>query len=299
MKTKKIFQRLFIHLILIMGSVVFLYPIIYAISVALMTDKTFALHPPTLIPFPAEPVLTNLKRLFLGVGDKNIKFYFLNSTLRTMWYVGIALASSLVGGYVFGRMKFRGRNFIFYMLLASVMLPRVISLVPTYVMMARFPLVGGNNILGQGGNGFIDKFSVLFILQLINYLGIFLVRQSMLSSPIELEEAARVDGAGILQIIFKIVGPINKPILAYIGIITGLAIWNDWFIPFLYIRNDRYQVLASAISRMTAVATGQYGIPDWPWIITLGLGLTFPVLILFIFFQRHIVEGLKSAAVKG
>ncbi len=122
---------------------------------------------------------------------------------------------------------------------------------------------------------------------------------AMYSLHPDIEEAARIDGAGTLRIIFQIVAPIQKPMLAYIAITTGITIWNNWLTPFLYINTKRYLPLAKAVSKMTAIATGQYGLPDWPMIITLGLGLTFPCLALFAYFQRYIVEGLASAALKG
>jgi multiple sugar transport system permease protein len=108
-----------------------------------------------------------------------------------------------------------------------------------------------------------------------------------------------MDGAGIFRIMFQVVFPIQKPILAYVAITTGVAVWNDWYTPFVYSNNPTYQTLASAVSKLTSVAIGQYGIPDWPNIITLGLGLTLPSLVMFAFFQRYIVMGLASAAVKG
>ena len=291
-------KRGFIYFILIAGSIVFLYPIFYAVAVGFMDKYQFAATPPSLLPIPSQFTIVNYKKL-LGVGDSYMKYYFLNSFARAGWYVSIMVITSLVAGYVFARLKFWGREVIFFGLLISAMLPYVVTMAPTYIMMARFPLVSGNNIFGQGGTGFIDTYPVLFIMGLVNVLGIFLMRMAMYSMPIELEEAARIDGAGTLRIIFQIVAPIQKPILAYIAITTGIMLWNDWFTPFIYINTNRYLPLAAAISKMTSLAVGQHGLPDWPRIITLGLGLTLPCLILFAYFQRYIVEGLASAAIKG
>jgi multiple sugar transport system permease protein len=130
-------------------------------------------------------------------------------------------------------------------------------------------------------------------------MGIFLMRMSLQTFPRELEDSARMDGAGLFRIMFQIVFPIQKPILAYLAITTGIAIWNDWYTPFVFTSVERHQTLASAISRLTSSAVGQHSTPNWPYIITLGLGLTIPCLVLFAFFQRYIVEGLASAAVKG
>lgn len=291
-------KRSSVYFMLIAGSIVFLYPIIYAVAVGFMDKYEFTSTPPTLLPIPSQFTIVNYKKL-LGMGDSYMKYYFLNSFVRAGWYVFIMVITSLVAGYVFARLKFWGREVIFFGLLISAMLPYVVTMAPTYIMMARFPLVGGNSIFGQGGTGFIDTYPVLLILGLVNVLGIFLMRMAMYSLPIDFEEAARIDGAGTLRIIFQIVAPIQKPILAYIAITTGIMLWNDWFTPFIYVNTNRYLPLAAAISKLTALAVGQHGLPDWPRIITLGLGLTLPCLILFAYFQRYIVEGLASAAIKG
>ena len=233
------------------------------------------------------------------MGDRYIKYYFFNSFARAGWYTVFMTIIALIVGYVFARLKFWGREVIFFALLVSQMMPGVVTLAPTYIMMAHFPLVGGNNIFGQGGSGFLEQYPVLFILGLANVMAIFLMRMAMYSMPPDMEEAARIDGAGTLRIIFQIVAPIQKPMLAYIAITTGISVWNDWLTPFLYVNSKRPLPLAAAISKMTSLATGQAGVPQWPLIITLGLGLTFPCLVLFAYFQRYIVEGLASAAIKG
>ncbi|MFW6292255.1 MAG: carbohydrate ABC transporter permease, partial [Spirochaetota bacterium] len=114
-----------------------------------------------------------------------------------------------------------------------------------------------------------------------------------------IEDSGRMDGANLFRIMFQLVFPIQKPILAYVAITTGVLIWNDWYVPFVFTDRPEFQTLAAAVSRLTSVAVGQYGIPDWPRIITLGLGMTIPSVVMFAFFQRYIVAGLASAAVKG
>lgn len=289
------------YFFLILGCLVFIYPIVYAIGVGFMTKEEFSMTPPSLFPIAENPTFHHYKTLLLLnlKNSPNIAYHYLNSVLRAGWYIFWSVLSSFVGGYVFARFRFAGKNIIFMLLLVATMIPPVTTMAPTYLMVVRFPLIGGNNLLGQGGSGFLDTYSVLFILGLVNVMGIFLVRMSLGNFPKALEDSARIDGAGILRIMFQIVFPIQKPILAYLAITTGIAVWNDWYTPFVYTNHTRLQTLASAIGKLTSIAQGQYDIPDWPQIITLGLGLTLPSLILFAFFQRYIVEGLAAAAVKG
>ena len=296
-------QRKYIphYIILILGCLIFIYPIFYAFGVGFFTAEDFARTPPSIIPITDNPYFENYKTLLLLniKTDPNIGYFYLNSIVRVVWYIVIVVLSSFIGGYVYSRLKFPGKKITFAVLLTTTMIPPVTTMAPTYLMIVHFPLVGGNNIWGQGGSGFLDTYSVLIILGLVNVLGMFLVRMSLNTFPKALEESAKIDGAGIFRIMFQIVFPIQKPILAYIAITTGIAVWNDWYTPFVYTNGIKLQTLASAIGKMTSVAVGQYGIPDWPGIITLGLGLTIPSLIMFAFFQRYIVEGLAAAAVKG
>ena len=289
------------YTLLIIGCVLFFYPVIYAIGVGFMTRVQFASTPPSINPFVPPFSFENYKYLLLIniKGAPMLPFYYLNSVIRTVWYIITVVLISFLAGYVFGRLNFRGKNLVFFTLLVTTMLPPVVTMAPGFLWMVRFPLIGGNNIRGQGGTGFLNTYTVLLVLGLVNVMGIFLMRMSLQTFPRELEDSARMDGAGLFRIMFQIVFPIQKPIMAYLAITTGIAIWNDWYTPFVFTSVDRHQTLASAVSRLTSVAVGQYGIPDWPGIITLGLGLTIPCLILFAFFQRYIVEGLASAAVKG
>ena len=289
------------YVLLIAGCILFIYPVFYALGVGFMTKNQFATTPPTIIPIVPPLSLVNYKLLLLvdtGI-DPFVPRYYINSVIRTVWYIGWTVLTSFVAGYVFARLRFRGKNVLFLVLLITAMIPPVVTLAPTYLMLARFPLLGGNNVSGRGGSGFLDTYTVLLLLNLVNILAIFLVRLSMNTFPVALEDSARMDGAGIFRIMFRVVFPIQKPILAYIAITTGVAIWNDWYSPFVYTNKPQFQTLASAVSKLTSVAVGQYGVPDWPKIITMGLGLTVPSLIMFAFFQRYIVQGLSSAAVKG
>lgn len=289
------------YTVLILGCIVFIYPLFYAVGVGFMTKNQFATTPPSLIPLSPPLSFNNYKMLLLinTSTDPFVAFYYINSIIRTTWYIVWTVLTSFVAGYVFARLRFKGKNVLFLALLITTMMPPVVTMAPTYLMMAHFPLVGGNNILGTGGSGFLNTFAVLLLLNVINILGIFLVRMSMNTVPRALEDSARMDGAGIFRIMFQVVLPIQKPILAYVAITTGVLVWNDWYTPFIYSNKPTLQTLASAVSKLTSVAVGQYGVPDWPNIITLGLGLTIPSLIMFAFFQRYIVQGLATAAVKG
>ena len=134
------------YVLLIAGCILFIYPVFYAVGVGFMTKSQFATTPPAIIPLVPPLDLENYKFLLLiNTGtDPYVTRYYVNSVIRTTWYVFWTVLSSFVAGYVFARLHFRGKNVLFLALLITTMVPGVVTLAPTYVMLARFPLLGGN-----------------------------------------------------------------------------------------------------------------------------------------------------------
>jgi multiple sugar transport system permease protein len=287
------------HASLLLGGLVLLYPVLFIVLVGFMTKEEYASTVIGLFPWPEEITFKNYATLVFGSADSNVQTYFVNSLLRTGYSVVWACLTSLLAGYVFARLKFAGRETLFLALLASQMIPGVVGLIPTFIQYARWPYAGGNDVF-FGGQGILDSFWVYVIGgPAINIMGTFLMKQSLEKLPYELEEAARVDGASLIRIIFCLVLPLQKPILAFIAITTAIGTWNDWSTPFFFTSSDSLQTLPAAITRLSSIASNPMSIPDYPLIITLGLGVTLPALLLFFFFQRYMVEGLANSGLKG
>jgi multiple sugar transport system permease protein len=294
-------MKVFVYLFLIIAAIAFVYPIFYAAGVTFMQRVQFSKYPPGILPLPNPPTLKNVRLILMidRYGEVPVGRWYLNAFMRSAWYLVTAVGGTLVAGFVFSRMRFAGRNVAFGMLMVSSLLPPVVVMAPTFLMMARFPLVGGNDLFGVGGGGFIDKYPVLFLLGLVNIFGTFLVRMSMDAMPKDFESAALMDGANIFQIIYHVVAPAQKSILAYIAITTAIYVWNDWYTPYIYTNSTHLQTLASGLQKLALTDLGSFGVPNWPRIISLGFTLTVPCIIIFAFFQRYIVEGLTSSAIKG
>ncbi|MDO3413366.1 carbohydrate ABC transporter permease [Saccharibacillus sp. CPCC 101409] len=292
-------KYLFAHIVLLGFGLLLLYPLIFMVSVGFFSKEEFMTTVLGLLPFPKNPTWSNYLVLFNGSADAAIQKYFLNSTLRTIYSTFWALLTALLAGYVFARLKFRGREQLFLALLATQMIPATIALIPTYLQFARWPFAGGNNIF-TGGTGILDTWWVYLIGgPSINIMGAFLVKQSIEKVPYELDEAAKVDGAGTFRIIFQILLPLQMPIMAFIAITTALGTWNDFITPFFYTSSDHLQTLPAAITRLSSAAASPGAVPNWPLIITLSLGTTLPALIMFFFFQKYIVQGLANTGIKG
>ncbi|WP_058304497.1 carbohydrate ABC transporter permease [Gorillibacterium timonense] len=292
-------SHLLAHLVLAGVGFTLLYPLIFMIMAGFFTKDEFASRILGLFPIAHEPTWWNFKVLVMGSSDSHIQLYVRNSLIRTIYSTICAVLTSFLGGYAFGRLRFKGKEGLFLALLATQMIPGVVALMPTYLQLARWPFAGGNDVF-TGGTGILNTWWVYLIGgPAINIMGTFLVKQSMEKVPIELDEAAKVDGAGPFRILFQVLFPLQLPIMAYIAITTALGTWNDFATPFFYTSSDRLQTLPAAITRLTAAATGAFGTPNYPLIITLGLGTTIPALLIFFFFQKYIVQGLANTGIKG
>ncbi|WP_054023864.1 carbohydrate ABC transporter permease [Bacillus sp. FJAT-28004] len=292
-------SSVFAHLVL--GGVGFLlfYPLIFMILSGFFTKEEFTTSILGFFPIPKQATFENYLILFKGSSETSTRLYFMNSLYRTLYSTFFAMLTAFLAGYAFARLKFKGKEGLFLTLLATQMIPGTIALIPTYLQLARWPFAGGNDIF-TGGTGILDTWWVYLLGgPAINIMGMFLVKQSLEKVPYELDEAAKMDGAGALRIIFQILLPLQLPIMAFIAITTALGTWNDFATPFFYTSSDTLQTLPSAITRLSSAAIGPVGIPNYPMIITLGLGTTIPALLIFFFFQKYIVQGLANTGIKG
>jgi multiple sugar transport system permease protein len=287
------------HAVLLAGGLILMYPLIFMLLVGFMTKTEYNTTILGLFPVAKEPTLDNYLFLLFGASDAQVQQYFLNSVLRAGYNLVWALLTSFLGGYAFGRLRFKGREKLFLALLATQMLPSTVSLIPTYLEYAHWPFAGGNMVF-YGGKGILDSWWVYLIGgPAINVMGCFLVKQSLEKVPYELDEAAKVDGVKTLRLIFQILFPLQLPIMAFIAITTVLGTWNDWVTPFFYTSSDSLLTLPGMISKLSSIAVGPSALPDYPFMITLGLTVTIPGLILFLFFQRYIIQGLANTGIKG
>lgn len=288
--------NIFGYIVLIGGGLVLVYPLVFMVLAGLMTKMEFMTTDLGLFPISKNPTLNNLL-LIISPGSQISKLV-LNTLIRTVYVAFFAVLTALLGGYCFNRLKFRGREKIFLALLFTQTLPAMALIVPTYIEFARWPFAGGN-IGFFGGMGIIDTWAVYLIGgPAINIMGTFLVKQSLEKVPFDYDEAAKIDGANTFDIIFRIIAPLEKSIIAFIAITTIIAVWNDWAVPFYYTNGQDLLTLAGEVARQT-IGNGVINIPDWPYIITLSLGLTIPSLCVFLFFQRYIIEGLANVGIKG
>lgn len=205
--------------------------------------------------------------------------------------IGQVLSSTLVA-YSFSRLRWRGRDLLFSLVLATMMLPDVVTMIPQFVWFAKLPAFGF-----MGSPVWINTFLPLTVPAFTgSAFYIFLLRQFMRSIPMELSEAAKIDGAGELRIWWSIILPMTKPAVAAVAIFTFQGAWQDFMGPLLYLQSERLYTLQLGLRQFEAAAGGA---PAWHWLMAASLMVMLPVLVVFLFFQRYFIEGITLTGMGG
>lgn len=263
------------HSILIAGLIIFLGPLVFVILTALMTDRQALTS--NLWPTPVH--WSNFTEVFHTVP---LVRYFLNTLLVAGGFTVAAIVSSVPVAYALARFRFRGRNGLFVVFIAAMMLPPQVTVIPLYVMYAHLHWTGTPLPLIVPAL-FGDAFSI------------FLLRQFFVTVPQDYLDAARVDGAGELRTLWTVFVPLVRPAIAACGLFAFFYCWNDFFNPLLYV-GDRpdWWTLSIALSQFRTVHQVQ-----WNLAMAATLLFVLPVIIVFFFAQRAFVRGIALTGVKG
>lgn len=215
-----------------------------------------------------------------------------NSVVITLLsVVGMVLSSSMVA-YAFARLKWPGRDFLFGIVLATMMMPTVVLLIPQFIIFARLPAFGF-----QGSQTWVNTFLPLVVPAFTgSAFYIFLLRQFMRGVPMELSESAKIDGASELRIFWNIVMPLSKPALATIAIFSFQGAWQDFMGPLIYLQSERLYTLQLGLRQFEFAAGGA---PAWNWLMAVSLLVMLPVLAVFLTFQRYFIEGISITGMGG
>lgn len=301
-KKRITFQKVLTYTLLVVGSILMAYPLLFAVLGSFCNIEDFYASP--IMPIPKHLYLENYT--VMGQASFPILLWVKNTLIRIVWYITIPGIVAMFGGYAFSRLQFKGRDAVFTYLLSSMMLPGIVFWIPTYIMLARFPGAGGNNWLGQGGSGFINKWPALLIPGLVNVYYIFLMRQTFYSIPEDFEEAARIDGANTLQVMWNVYLPMLKPTLTVMVLFQAVAMWNDYQWPLIAVSgNPDVHTLALGVQRALLSGAALKGWPpgtaiiDYPFTFALATVASLPTILLFLWLQDYFVEGVQGFAIKG
>ena len=253
-------------------------PFLWMLSTSLKEPQAIYTFPPKWIPDPV--VFKSYIKVWKIVPFA--KFY-LNSIFIALCVTVGQVMTSACAAYAFSRLRFPGRDKIFFAYLATMMIPYSVILVPVYILMVYFR--------------WIDSYKALILPAMFTAYGTFMLRQFFMTIPRDLEDAARIDGCSLIGIFYKIILPLSKPALATLTMFTFMASWNNFMWPLLVTESVEKKTLPIGLAYFQEVY--QYTQPDWSLLMAGSLLAVLPVIILFIFNQRFFVEGIKLSGIKG
>ena len=265
-----------IYLVLVFGILLMVGPFLWMLLGSLKTQGEFLVSPPTFLPEAA--TTDNYDRLFTQLDFP--RFFFNSSLVAVIVTVGNVLFCPMLG-YALAKLQWRGKRLIMGLVLATLMVPAGITLIPNFVLMANL--------------GLVNTYPGLILPFLVGPFGVFLTRQFMYGIPDELLEAARIDGANEWRTFWQVVIPLTIPVLATLGILTFLASWNNFLYPLVMSQEPEMYTLPVALATF---ATGDHQ-SDHGMLMAGSVVLVLPVLIIFILFQRWITEGIATTGLKG
>ena len=280
--------RTLLYILLIFFAVVMCLPFYWSIITSIRAEEEILRLPVTW--FPGVFTWEHYTTVF-----DTIPFFemLLDSLITTFVGVATNLFFGSLAAYAFSKIRFSGHKIIFNILLCSMMIPGVITLIPTFFVLLRFPLAGGNSIFGQGGIGFYDNLAAVILPGAVGVYGIFFMRQFFVSLSDEMAESARIDGAGEFIIFFRIYLPLVLPGLLTLGIFTFQSGWNNFMWPNIVLQSPENQLLTMAFKFFKTPTEVDYG----P-LMALSILMAVPILILFVFMQKYFVQGVALGGVK-
>lgn len=282
-------QRAVLHLVIAVGAATMVLPFLWMLSTSLKPESQIFRFPPVLI-----PETWDWQNYVEAMRAAPFGRYFVNTVIYAVSVTTTNLLFCSMAAYAFARLRFRGRNVLFVMVLGTMMIPPQVTMVPVFIMLKRWPLVGGNSLLGAGGHGLLNSYVGLVLPMAVGAFGIFLLRQFFMTLPSELEDAARIDGCSEWGIYWRVILPLSKPALATVGIFTFTAAWNEFIWPLLIMSKDSMKTLQVGLQ----VFQTQYT-TAWDLLMAGTVVVTVPVLIIFLFAQRYFTRGIALSGMKG
>jgi len=265
-----------VNAILWIFSFTCVFPIFWMIYSSLKSQKEFALNTVAL------PAVLHFENFKIAIEEGNLGVYFVNSLINTFISVSIAIVFAFFIGYCLSRFTFRGRNLLYYFFLAGMLIPIYALLIPIFLEFKTL--------------GLINKRSSLIVpyIAFAMPVGVFLVESFVKGIPIDMEEAACIDGSSFLRTTFSIIMPMCQPVLATIAILSFLGTWNEFPLALVLVRSTRLKTIPIGLTNFI----GTYTV-DYPLMFAAMVISTLPVIIVYLIFFNKIMEGMVSGAVKG
>lgn len=264
--------------VMTLGAVVMLAPIVWMLSTSLKHESAVLSAVPQWIPSPA--TAENFVGLFTQAKDFPVIRWLFNSLFISFAHTGLVLLIASSAAYAFARLEFKGREFGFMVVVATMIIPAQITMIPVFLIVQKF--------------GWFNSYYGLIIPGLAGGFGVFLLRQFFMQIPVELEEAAFMDGATPITIYWKVILPLAKPALAALAIFSFIGSWNDFAWPLIITNDINLRTLPIGIMIFQGRYTQEFGLT-----MAAAAVCTIPIIIAFLIFQKRITEGIAMTGLKG
>jgi len=276
-KRTRLLKNILVQVVLLVVAFIVFFPILWMISQSFTPNSEIWDWPPQFI--PRNPTLENYHLLFTRQ-DLSIGHWFFNSLFVSTVTTVLTLLVTSLAAYSFARLRFPGRDLIFLLILGTMMIPSQVTMIPTFILMKWL--------------GWIDTYQGLIVPRVMAPLGIFLMRQFLLTLPRELEEAARIDGCGYLRTLTQVLLPLTGPAIATLAIFTFTASWNEFFWPLIVVQSNEMWTIQLLIAAMK-----QAEVADWGLIMAVVTLSVLPTVVLYALLQRFFVKGIAMSGLKG
>ncbi len=264
------------NLTLVVCLIFSFFPLIWMISTAFkQADQIFS---DFLNPMPAPFTVENIMHVINSVP---VIRYLLNSFVVAFLVTVFQLFTSILAAYAFTRFTFKGRQFLFYLIVASMLVPIQVTMLPNYLLISKL--------------GWLNTYAGLVVPQLAAGMGVFLLRQAFRTIPVSLYESAKVAGAGEWHILWKITVPVIRPTIFALGVLLFINVWNEYFWPLLVINDDDMLTIPLALQQFISAEGGT----SWGPMMAVATLASLPPLIAFLLINRHIINSFISTGVKG
>lgn len=272
--------RTALYLFVLGGAIVILIPFAWAVSTALKTPEQIYIVPPRWIPNPVA-----WRNFYDGWTAMPFTLYLRNTLIITTSCIVGEIVSCSIVAFAFARLRFRGRGVLFLLVLSTMMLPAQVTMIPTYILFGKLH--------------WIDTFAPLIVPGFFatTPFYIFLLRQFFMTIPLELDEAARIDGCGHLRTFAQITLPMSKAALFVIVLLSFVGHWNDFMGPLIYLNSERVRTLVLGLAYF--VTSELEGVTQLPYLMAVNLLAMLPCIALFACFQRQFIQGVVITGVKG
>lgn len=288
MTLRKLTGNVFWYIAVILISISTVFPLIWTLSTAFKPDGEILSNSLNLI--PKVFTLDHFQYVFTTVPFAR---YLWNSLVLALGGVITNIFFGSLAGYAFARLPFKGKKSLFLTFLGSMMIPAIVTMIPSFLVLKNFPLVGGNDIFGQGGLGFINTYWAIIIPGAAGGFSIFFMKQFFETLPGDLAEAARIDGCSEFMIFWKIYLPLAKTAIATLGLMTFQAGWNQFMWPLIVLNSQKMMTVQVGLASFQYNQSANYGALMAGTVLS-----TIPVLIIFMFAQKYFMQGIGHSGGK-